>query len=541
FVFMETSTLAFINQYDVRPNRLFYEYLIYPKEVFTTLIKGDPIGLLILLVEAICLPILFRKVLKKYYSDFFNTGWLTRALAFIVLVPFTILAARGTLSPRPFNISSVSFSTTRLANELALNSTYSMLYSLYREKKEKDPTKFYGKVDINTALDLVRARIAPFNKTFDNKNLPLERLEEPITPVKKPYNVVIFMQESLGAEYVGHLGGLPLTPHLDAISKEGLTFTNMFSTGTRTVRGLEAIVASFLPTPGPSVVKLEKAKTDFFTIAKALKQKGYTTEFIYGGDSNFDEMKSFLIGNGVDHFYDQPTFKNPSFTTEWGVSDEDLVYKANEVFKSHGDKNFFALLLSTSSHHPWEYPDGRITPYEQPKNTFNNAVKYADFAIGELFRLAKKEEYYKNTIFVVIADHSTRVFGDEFVPVRKFHIPAVIVGPNVPKMVYEKPASQVDIAPTVLALSGMEVTQSGLGRNVLRLPESDPGRAVMQYYNNFAYLLGNDVIILKPNEEPSYFTLKDFNLINTKAKFSFLEEARANAILPWYLYDHKKY
>ena len=539
-VFLETASFNFISQYDIRPNRIFYEYLIYPKEVLTTLIKGAPLAMFLMFVELLILPWIFMRIFQHHLKLPAKSSYRYRIAFAPLLILALVIGARGTLSKRPFNFSSVAFSPNRLANELALNSLYSVIYSLYRERKEVDPQKLYGKIDISRAISILQKRLGP-EGTFQNPKRPFERWQTLASPNPQPPNVVFFLQESLGAEYVGHLGGLPLTPHLDALANEGLYFSQMFSVGTRTVRGIEGIIASFLPTPGPSVVKLEKAKSGFSTAAQMFKDNGYTTEFIYGGDSNFDEMKSFFIGNGVDHFYDEPTFTNPVFTNEWGVSDEDLIKKANEVFKSHGAKPFFAIMLSTTSHHPFEFPDGRIELYEKPKNTFNNAAKYADFAIGELFRLARKEEYFKNTIFVVIADHSTRVFGAEYVPIKKFHIPAVIVGPGVPKLKYEKPASQVDILPTVLALTGLNTKFSSLGRNVLSLPATDPGRAVMQYHNNFGYLIGDQLTVLQPNLPPTYFVMKDFKLVPSQKPFSFTDEALATLVLPWFLYDRQMY
>ena len=119
------------------------------------------------------------------------------------------------------------------------------------------------------------------------------------------------------------------------------------------------------------------------------------------------------------------------FKGTWGYSDEDLAIKANNYFKSLGNQPFFSLMFSTSNHEPFEFPDRRIELYEEPKATVHNAMKYADFAVGKFFELAKKEDYFKNTIFIVIADHNTRTYGKSLIPINKFHIPAFIIAPNV--------------------------------------------------------------------------------------------------------------
>ena len=222
-------------------------------------------------------------------------------------------------------------------------------------------------------------------------------------------NLVIILEESLGAEYVGCLGGLPLTPNIDRLSKEGLLFTNLYSTGTRTVRGIEAVISGFPPTPGESAVKLGLSQSNFFTIAELLSRSGYATEFIYGGRKSFDNMSAFFLGNGIHKIYDRKCFDKTIFEATWGVADEDVFKKAHEVFKTHGTNPFFSLILTTSNHSPFDFPDGRIELCEKPKETHLNAVKYADYALEEFFEAAKKEPYYKNTLFLIIADHSTRL------------------------------------------------------------------------------------------------------------------------------------
>ena len=229
---------------------------------------------------------------------------------------------------------------------------------------------------------------------------------------EKPYNVVIILEERLGAEFVGKLGGLPLTPNLDKLSKEGLWFDNLYATGTRSVRGIEAVTTGFLPTPARSVVKLGKSQRGFFSLASFLSERGYHNQFIYGGESTFDNMKGFFLGNGFQQIVDQKDIKEPAFTGSWGASDGDLFDKAHKLFSHQTDKPFFSLIFSSSNHSPFEFPDNAVELYEQPKNTVNNAVKYADHALGRFFEKARQSNYWNNTIFLVVADHNSRVYGN---------------------------------------------------------------------------------------------------------------------------------
>jgi phosphoglycerol transferase MdoB-like AlkP superfamily enzyme len=353
------------------------------------------------------------------------------------------------------------------------------------------------------------------------------------------------LQESLGAEFVGSLGGLPLTPEFDKLTKEGLLFSNLYCTGTRSVRGIEAVVSGYLPSPSESVLKLSNSQTNFYTIAETLKQKGYETSFIYGGMANFDNMAAFFNGNSIDDIIDEEDLSNNATAMKgiWGFADDYLVEKANEYYKSKGDKPFFSLMFSTSNHDPFQFPDGKIELYEQPKNTVHNAIKYADFAIGKFFELAKKEAYFKNTIFIVIADHNTRTNGKNLVPINKFHIPALIIGPNVKQSeIYKKLCSQIDMAPTLLDMVGINAITPMVGRNLLQLPENIPGRSIMQFHDINAFRVENQVIIMQPNVEALQFIISEKNeMTPTKLDPELAKDALAHVITSNYLYKESKY
>ncbi|MGL5597398.1 MAG: LTA synthase family protein, partial [Aeromonas sp.] len=193
-------------------------------------------------------------------------------------------------------------------------------------------------------------------------------------------------------------------------------------------------------------------------------------------------------------------FKNPVFEGSWGASDEDLMAKANETFSAlhKQGKPFFSLVFSSSNHDPFEFPDKRIALYEQPKATRNNAAKYADYAIGEFFKKAKQSDYWKDTLFLVIADHDSRVGGASLVPIPRFHIPGVIVGEGIEPKKDPRVVSQIDMAPTLLSLIGVSGDYPMLGKDLTRMPANWPGRAMMQYDKNFALMQGNNVVILQP-------------------------------------------
>jgi len=547
FLLMELSTPDFVAQYDTRPNRLFLDYLIYPKEVMGTLLKSYlPSLIFTTIFLGVAIYFGYKKGKKLFYPS--AQDYKTKLILFPLVAFLLFFGARSSLtSKRPINASNAVFSTDQLTNCVGLNSFYTVAFAAYSLKNEDNAAKMYGKMDANEAYDRVKKYMTASSQDFTDAALPLLHNQNPDSLREKPYNLVIFLQESLGAEYVGSLGGKPLTPNFDKLANEGLLFTNLYCTGTRSVRGIEAVVTGFLPSPSESVVKLSNSQSGFFTLAELLKDKGYDTSFIYGGSANFDNMASFFNGNGFENIVDEQDFDNDgkkyAFKGTWGYSDEDLATKANDYFKSQKNKPFFSLMFSTSNHEPFEFPDGRIKLFDKKKNTVNNAMKYADFSIGKFFELAKKEDYFKNTVFIVIADHNTRTYGKHLVPIKKFRIPALIIGPQVPKgEKYAKLSSQIDIPPTLLSMIGMKVQTPMPGRNIHDIKPETKGRAIMQFHDINAFRVEDQVVIMQPNKKPLQFKIENDSVLTPmKLDEELAKDALAHVTAASYLYKEKKY
>lgn len=523
-LFFELATPAFIIEYGFRPNRLFIEYLPYPNEVMKMLVNGHLATLVIvfsILITSAIFSWKFIKVLvnsnnKKTNNPIFASS---SAISFIVLFCILFLCARGTIGHRPINPAFVYFSTDPLINSLTLNSIYSVAHALKQFGNEKNASKLYGKMDTDKIINLVRQETGLATDAFLNKDKPSMAIRTP-TYQGKPKNLVIILEESLGAQFVSSLGGLPLTPEIDKLNNEGWAFKKLYATGTRSVRGIEAVITGFTPTPARSVVKLDKSQRGFFTIASLLKENNYTTQFIYGGESHFDNMKSFFLGNGFTDIVDFEDIKNPEFIASWGASDGDLFNQANsEITKLHeADKPFFSFIFTSSNHDPFEIPEGAVTPieytpeqltqYDAKELMRHKAIQYADYALGEFIDKAKKQPYWKDTVFLVVADHDARTGGKSLVPIQSFHIPAVILNSGHGPTSDERVVSQIDLAPTLLSLMGVTNDSPMLGHDLNN--RKAPGRAMMQYADNFAYMEGNEVTILQPQKEPLNFVY-DFN------------------------------
>jgi len=200
--------------------------------------------------------------------------------------------------------------------------------------------------------------------------------------------------------------------------------------------------------------------------------------------------------------------QNPEFISSWGVSDEDLFNQAdNELSElNKSGKPFFSLVFTSSNHDPFDIPEGKVTLPEDhdPENVKRDlAIKYADYALGKFIAKAKTQDYWQDTVFLVVADHDVRVFGSEPVPLKSFHIPAVILNSDMDAKRDTRLVSQIDLPVTLLSLLGVEQATPMLGYDLTQ--QYPVERAMMQYYDNFAYVENGEAVILMPNQKVSYW------------------------------------
>ncbi|KRE88653.1 sulfatase [Frateuria sp. Soil773] len=537
-VLLEVSTPQFIIEYDTRPNRLFIEYLTSPREVSAMLWHGYKGVLLAGVLVLAALGWFGFRLLSWRRVDARMRLWL-RPVFTVVAFAVLFLAGRGTLEHRPLNAAQVAFSDDAMINTLPLNSAYNVSSAIWAMGNERSASAVYGKMPEAEMQAIVRRAAGLDGAPLDPAMPSLHRQQASATPAR-PYNLVIIAEESLGAQFVGSLGGKDLTPNLDALGTQGWMLARTYATGTRSVRGLEALTTGFLPTPAEAVLKLPRSQRGFFTIAGLLDQYGYHTRFIYGGEAHFDNMKGFFLGNGFKEVIDQPKFDlQPGFVGSWGAADEDMFNELHHRLMQDGDKPTFTLAFSVSNHTPWEYPKGRIQTQGDPASV-DNSVRYADWAIGQFFERAKKSPYWNHTVFLVVADHDARVFGASLVPVRHFHIPALILGAGVPVRRDEHLVSQVDLAPTLLSLIGISSVHPMLGADLTR---RYPDRAIMQYGDNYGYLKGDRLLVLLPQKPASEFRydVAAEKLTPEAVDPALAKEALAHALWPSWAYANQRY
>ena len=538
-LFIECASFPFFAQYDLRPNYLFIEYLEYPQELTSLLFKDYKFQFIAVFILIIATIRIYSKSKFINFEQVFKQNYISRILILAPILLVLFLGIRSSLGHRPVNISDALYSTNRVINEITKSSLHSLGYAYYSNKKAENNISKYGKIDIKEAYKVASLAIGI---NYKDEKKPFYREVKSKLDSKKQKNLVIFIQESMGAQFTGFIGKQNFTPNLDNLAQDYLSFTNLYSNGTRSVRGLAALTSGTLPINGIEVIKRNKSQEGYFTIASLLKPYGYKSSFIYGGEARFDNMKGWYLGNGFDEVIEQKDFKNPIFTSTWGVSDEDLVIKANEKFKSYYENNekFVSVMFSSSNHMPFELPDGKIE-FEKniPKTSVENAIKYADFAIGKFFELAKKEDYFKDTVFVVIADHNVRVYGDQIVPIDMFQIPAVIVSSDIPHQIFTNLTSQSDVLATALDLIGIDLSYPILGNSIFK--DNKKNINLMIFDEIYAYRKEDKVAILVPNMPIKTYLYKDKKLIEIENDLVLEKEALALIYVLDDMYKNKSY
>ncbi len=324
-------------------------------------------------------------------------------------------------------------------------------------------------------------------------------------PVKKP-NVVMIIVESLGAKFIGPLSNnKETTPYLNKLAEKSLFFENFYATGTRTVRGLEAISLSVPPTPGYAVVKRPEHQ-GLYSIGNTFVSNGYSATFLYGGRGFFDNMNSFFSGNGFS-IIDQGDFQNDeiTFSNAWGVCDEDLFKKAITTIQNQDKtKPFLMLMLTTSNHRPFTYPEGRI---DIPSGTERaGAVKYTDYAIGKFLDEATQQEWAKETIFIVVADHSTEGRGQFDLEMSDYHIPLWIYSPYLLQaQKISKLGSQIDLLPSLVHMLDLKDESPFFGQSFFN-PSWQEERALIGNYQYVGHYKNNILTTLGPNQTVRNFS-----------------------------------
>ena len=535
-VFSAGGEIVFWDEFNVRYNFIAVDYLIYTTEVINNIIESYNMPLIIGSVLLVVFFVVFLIRKKIVLSQQQSYRFKKRTIAFFI---FMLLPTAGY-----FLVNNLykNFSQNNYVNELAGNGIYEFGSAFWNN--EIDFNRFYATRNDTANFTILRKMTQTTNSTLGNDLLSVDREIKNDSPAKK-WNVVYISVESLSGEYLKHFGSTQnITPFLDSLIPYSLFFENFYASGTRTVRGLEALSLAIPPTPGQSIVR-RKDNGDMFTIGNVLKPKGYDVRYIYGGNAFFDNMGKYFGGNGYQVLDKRDIPENlVNHTTAWGVDDEaSFNFTLQQCDKSYNEGNlFFNHIMTVSNHRPYTYPDGRID-IPSSKQDFTGGVKYTDFAINDFIKKAQKKPWFNNTIFVIVSDHCSRSAGKTDLPVNRYHIPCLIYAPQLIKPSIEKRlVSQIDLAPTVLGFLNQSYTSRFLGSDVFKRDTLND-RIFISTYQDMGYIRNNKLVILSPRARVEMYSFDYFSGLNTPIP---LDKSLVNEAISWYqgasfLYKEKKY
>lgn len=498
-LFTAVAEWTFWDEFGVRFNFIAVDYLVYTTEVVGNIRESYNLPLLLGAMAAGALLVVGLAARVGWPQAWLGAApvrarrrWLTGVLCFAGVLALGA-GLREDLLPAFRN---------NYNRELAKNGVWS-LFAAFRNNV-LDYERFYRTRPERVVFDRMRRELVEDGSV-------LLRPEESDTlryvrnagPALRP-NVIQITVESLSADFLGTLNpASTLTPRLDEIAARSLVFENFYATGTRTDRGMEALALSLPPTPGRSMVKRPRNE-DMFTLGSVFRAQGYDTAFLYGGYGYFDNMNHFFGHNGyrvVDRNSVAPA--DVTFANVWGACDEDLFrWTLREADASAAaGRPFHHFVMTTSNHRPYTYPEGKI---DLPPKVSGRAgaVKYTDHAIGEFLREAATKPWFKDTVFMIVADHCASSAGKTELPVECYHIPLIIYAPGgqVAPGRIKTLTSQMDYAPTLLGLLGWSYPSRFFGHDVRKI---DPGHAhaLIGNYQKLGHLEHGELVVLGPQHD----------------------------------------
>ncbi|MBU3694895.1 MAG: LTA synthase family protein [Rhodocyclaceae bacterium] len=492
-IFGVVSEWVFWGEFSTRFNFIAVDYLLYTHEVVANIVQSYPvgwmfagIGLVALLLTRLSLP---PPLFVSPAHPFRRRFW--RGVAGGIALPALVL----TLPAPPVA------ATNPYTEELSRNGLVSLVQAAWQN--ELDYRRFYATLpqqQADTLLASLGVRRAPLSQPQDDA--AMMDAPAPIAVfMRMPRHVVLVTVESLSADYMAAFGNTRgLTHNLDRLADESLFFTRFYATGTRTVRGLEAVSLGTPPVPGQAIVRRPKNE-HLAMVGQLAALQGFDPVFLYGGNGFFDNMNAYFGGNGyriVDRG-DIPASK-VTFENAWGMADEVLFDQALEQVDraEAGGKRLFAHVMTTSNHRPYTYPDKRIdipSPGGRP-----GAVKYTDWAIGDFLAKARAKPWFKDTLFVILADHCASAAGKTRLPVDRYHIPMFFYAPDLLAPArYERLMSQIDLPPTLVQAMGLKGGAHFFGRSIL--DGEAPERVFISNYQELGYLKDGLLTVLRPKRQ----------------------------------------
>jgi phosphoglycerol transferase MdoB-like AlkP superfamily enzyme len=398
--------------------------------------------------------------------------WLRLTSILVGLLLLAILG-RGGITGKPISVGEAFFSNSLGQGYLALNGAFAIARAL--NDIAPPPKVFMPQAE---AIERTHNYLAGKWTPFYDRNFPLYRQAGAATSRANKPNVVVLMLESWGAIHIDalrkqmNLPPLGVTPNFDSLAQHGRLYTHFYANGQRSIQGAAAVLAGLPTLPGMPFLGegLEQNQQSF--LGELAQSQGYETIFLQSSDRGslrFDAIaaragfSTYLANEDIPELHE-----HKKAASTWGTWDHNTLQEANKRFAA-AHKPFLGYVFTSTSHVPWLIPDSRWKKYSSGSDMDKalNAIYYADWALGEMIAAAKQSGYYDNTIFILLADHTSEfVENVENVP-NLFHIPLLIVGPGIKSGIDERIGSQFDILPTIADIGGWPTAYAGLGRSLM--------------------------------------------------------------------------
>ena len=478
--------VALYSEWQTKLNFTALSHFSNPFEVFSTASKMHIFTTLLF----VFISIVFIRIYKNKIHRFLpiqSTIWIFKKVLFLfVILGILLLGIRGGFQPIPVNLSDAYFSNKIILNDIAVNPNWNILQSILKSK-----TNFEGN---------------PYRKYSDEEAADFMRTLKPerdsvthILNQKKP-NIVFILLESWSADNVESLGGLDgITPNFKVLEKEGLSFTDFYSNGWTSDQGMSSIFSSFPVFPYVAVINQADKARKLPCLNKTLAEKGYHSSFFFGGQLTYGNIKGYLLSQGFDLVKDENDYQDlPSGSL--GVHDEFMFSQFKEELKLL-PQPFMSTLFTISSHSPFDFPAEHKLSFDHKDDKYVNSVAYTDKCLGNFMESVKQEDWYANTLFVIVADHShSSPISRRVAQKERYKIPMLWMGEVLSEQYkgkeHKKMGSHIDITPSVLAQLTLD---------------------------NKAYHFGNDLFNPTTKSAVPYAFHKGYGLIRPEANYAFSE------------------
>lgn len=457
------ADMQIYREWGVKLNAAALGYLKYPREAAASMASSP-----VLMLSLLCLGLFFtgyfgygifrRRTFVAATGNSLSAS-AQKILFFLSGAAIIFLGIRGSVGPAPMNPSFAYFSNNQFANHAALNTPWNLLYDVkHHLRNRRNQFVYMPNEEMGERLARITARGGNNDTEF-------------VLSTDRP-NIIFILLESWTAAVIPSLGGISgLTPNFEKLAANGLLFTNIYSSGSRTSYGLPSVLSGFPSTPDGAIMNSPQKMEKLPAVSKDLRQAGYSTSFYYGGDDHFDNMRAFFMQTGFEKLTNKSSFSKKEMDSKWGAHDHVLYGKVLSDLRS-AKEPFFVSMLTLSSHEPYEVPMKKVISGSDETSLFKNAMVYADWSLGDFFKKASGEPWFKNTLFILVADHGHRLpLGRLDYEPEKYHIPLLLYG-EVLRAKYrgaqkQMIGSQTDIAATILNQLNMKHDRYEWSNNLL--------------------------------------------------------------------------